>query len=227
MVCNPQVEEFWNVSYKRYGWQHWASSNRALPEQAFHSFHDYPFFKPIKSTMQWTKLSWQSAPSSLHPNGDVHAAHNWTGWNVDSVPSAFREESRPVSVESFVEWFVNISHPGCRRPDPFLRLNSHSEENFFISLWDLSGASPSPGCEGTTDESEKWNLSSESEDMPFHKLCIVFSWHPQVHLASFSAAGSERHFFHCLPSYLWPLAWPACLGMIEVLFQLTGDKIPE
>lgn len=74
MVCNPQVEELWNVSYKGYGWQHWASSSRALPEQAFHSSMTTHFSSQSNQPCSEPKLSWQSAPSSLHLNGDVHAA---------------------------------------------------------------------------------------------------------------------------------------------------------
>lgn len=120
-----------------------------------------------------------SAPSSL---GDLNVAHNWSSWNVGSLISTLRENLDLFLKEALCPSNGLSTYLIQATEEPTSSLTSTAAQRG-ISLF-LYWAGPSPGCGVITDDSEKPNLSSESEALPSHKPPFVFSPHSQAHSAS-------------------------------------------
>lgn len=166
-------------------WQ--GSTRRVLPEVAFHSFHDYSFFRSIRSTMQWTKtimaICSSLSSSDLGMQHTMKAAGKWHLW---TVPSQGNEASiwRKLMPR---KRFVCAPHQGCRRAVPFPHLDSHSGNNslFLYGLFEELAPWFFPRVWRVTDDSEKPNPRSESGEVPPLSLpsgCLLrelgWSWKP-------------------------------------------------
>lgn len=129
--------------------------------------------------MQWIKTI--MAICSFLSWGCKCSTH-WSSQNVGSLTSALRENLD-----------LSLKEASCPRNGLSTYLIQAIEEltpsltstaaQRIISLF-LYWAGPSPGCGGIIDDSEKPNLSSESEPLHSHKPPFVFSPHSQVHSAS-------------------------------------------